>query len=107
MVTTAGVTKKRGLYRAMELLDQVDAPVVGSVMSFPKGRSGYSYAVGSGYGYGTGYGYGHSAPKATAKPPAETPPETGTNGSGNGHEPVTAWVTEPEGRRRHVRRGRA
>jgi Mrp family chromosome partitioning ATPase len=49
VVATAGTTTRRQLHRALELLHQVDAPVVGTVLN-------RASADGS-YGYGYQYGY--------------------------------------------------
>jgi succinoglycan biosynthesis transport protein ExoP len=50
LVLAAGQTTKKGLHRAMELLEQVDTPLLGTVFN----------EVGSEQGYGAGYGYGYS-----------------------------------------------
>ncbi len=51
LVTSAGQTARRQVQRAMELLAQVDAPLVGTVLNqAPTDTSGY------GYGYGRYYG---------------------------------------------------
>jgi capsular exopolysaccharide synthesis family protein len=61
LVVTAGSTTKRQTGRAVELLRQIDAPLVGAVLN----------GVGSGgrgYGYGYGYEYGYdSEPKSRRK----------------------------------------
>jgi polysaccharide biosynthesis transport protein len=51
LVCVAGVTARTEARRAAELLAQVDAPVVGTVLNGATGEDGYGY----GYGYG-GYG---------------------------------------------------
>ena len=48
LVTTAGATRKRELARAVELLRQVDAPLVGVVLNGADEQGAYGY----GYGYG-------------------------------------------------------
>ncbi len=64
LVTSAGQTTRREVQRTMELLAQVDAPLVGTVLNqAPSGTSGY------GYGYGSYYG-----PK-----PLSTPRQQGEN----------------------------
>lgn len=61
LVTSAGQTTKRQVNRAIELLAQVDAPLVGTILNrAPTGASGY------GYGYGAGY-YGPDRPVLTAR----------------------------------------
>lgn len=56
MVVAAGSTTKKEAHRAFEMLTQVEAPIIGTVMNSGPGQSGYGY--GYGYGYGNGYGYG-------------------------------------------------
>src|SRR3954447_4118297 len=52
MVVTANSTTKRESQRALELLEQVSAPLIGAVLNGVDGS-------GSGYGRGYGYSYGH------------------------------------------------
>ncbi len=47
LVATAGVTTGRQLHRALEILRQIDAPVIGTVLNRAGGTGGYGY----GYGY--------------------------------------------------------
>jgi capsular exopolysaccharide synthesis family protein len=55
LVVTANSTTKRQAARAVELLRQIDAPIVGSVLNGATGEAAYGY----GYGYGTyAYAYG-------------------------------------------------
>jgi len=51
LVAAAGATTGRALHRALELLRQIDAPVIGTVLNRARGGGRY------GYGYGYGYGY--------------------------------------------------
>jgi Mrp family chromosome partitioning ATPase len=44
LVTRAGVTSRRELGRAIELLHQVDAPLVGTVLNGVGDESAYGYA---------------------------------------------------------------
>ena len=53
LVATVDSTAKRGLRRALELLDQVDAPLVGVVLNGLEAEA--AYAHGYGYGYYGGY----------------------------------------------------
>jgi polysaccharide biosynthesis transport protein len=53
VVAAAGKTSKRALARAIELLQQVNAPLIGTVLNSVRPRAAGSY----GYEYGTGYGY--------------------------------------------------
>ncbi|HYI61132.1 MAG TPA: polysaccharide biosynthesis tyrosine autokinase [Acidimicrobiales bacterium] len=57
LVTTVGSTTKRGLRRSLELLDQVDAPLVGIVLNGLEAEAAYAYGYGYGYSYG-GYDEG-------------------------------------------------
>lgn len=54
LVTSAGRTSKRGTRRALELLDQVDAVVEGTVLNYVTGEDAYGGSYG-GYGYGPRY----------------------------------------------------
>ncbi len=54
LVVTAGTTNRRSVSRAVEVLAQVDAPLVGGVLN--ASRRGDDYRYGYGAGYGTGYG---------------------------------------------------
>jgi len=62
LVAKARTTSRRSLGRALELLQQVDAPVVGTVLN--------GAAADEGYGYGYGYGYGAAM---TGRAPDERP----------------------------------
>jgi capsular exopolysaccharide synthesis family protein len=57
LVATAGKTTRRAVSRAVELLRQVEAPLVGSVLNRVKDQPGYGY----GYGYGYYRYYGPSS----------------------------------------------
>ncbi|MBW3573522.1 MAG: polysaccharide biosynthesis tyrosine autokinase [Actinobacteria bacterium] len=53
LVTSAGRTTRRQVQRTVELLAQIDAPLVGTVLNqAPSGTSGYGYGYGSGSYYG-------------------------------------------------------
>jgi receptor protein-tyrosine kinase len=58
LVVSAGKTTKKGLGRTVELLRQVDAPLLGTVLNGAGSHAFHQYGAG-GYGYGYGYGYGH------------------------------------------------
>jgi non-specific protein-tyrosine kinase len=59
LVTASGSSTRRQVQRALELLAQVEAPVVGSVLNkAPAGTTGYGY----GYGEGTYHGQDPSGP---------------------------------------------
>ena len=49
LVVTAGVTTRKGLQRALEVLTQVDAPVVGTVLNGVTTEGSYGYSYGSTY----------------------------------------------------------
>jgi Mrp family chromosome partitioning ATPase len=53
-------TTRKAVRRTLQLLQQVNAPVIGLVLN------GLSDS-GSGYGYGYGYGYGHSYDERSRK----------------------------------------
>jgi capsular exopolysaccharide synthesis family protein len=57
VVARAGKTSRRSLHRAVEVLQQVDAPLVGTVLNGMKQSSSDGYAL------AYGYGYGHEEPK--------------------------------------------
>ena len=77
LVTLMGRTRRRGLNHAVELLNNVSAPLLGIVMS------GVDKAAG--YGYGYGYGYGEATPKKfRRKAPATGPASSLTVQSGTG-----------------------
>ncbi len=58
LVTSAGVTSRHAVRRAVELLQQVGAPLRGIVLNGAGERESYGYGYGGRYGYGYGYGYG-------------------------------------------------
>ena len=68
VVVAAGETSRRELRRTIEILRQVNAPLLGTVVNgITRGDSGYGYGAGDGYGYG----YGGDLP--AAPPAAEAP----------------------------------
>jgi capsular exopolysaccharide synthesis family protein len=60
IVASAGNTKKRDLERACELLRQVGAPLLGTVLNRVPPRAGYGYD----YGYYYSHGYGEQQGKS-------------------------------------------
>lgn len=54
LVCAAGVTSRRDAERAVELLDQVDAPLVGTLLNGTVESGGYGYGYRYGYTYGDG-----------------------------------------------------
>jgi polysaccharide biosynthesis transport protein len=55
LVVSAGKTTRKGLGRTVELLRQVDAPLLGTVLNGAGSHAFHQYGYG-GYGYGYGYG---------------------------------------------------
>lgn len=86
LVVTANSTTKRQTARAVELLHQIDAPLVGVVLNGARGEAAYGY--GSGYSYSYAYGGDNRArrrgfgrmlkPKWATPPPPRTPEVTTT-----------------------------
>jgi non-specific protein-tyrosine kinase len=75
VVVAAGETGRRELRRTIEVLRQVNAPLLGTVVNgISRSDSGYGY----GYGYGNGYGYEYEQGSATAAAP-EAEPMAGTS----------------------------
>ncbi|MDP8988381.1 MAG: polysaccharide biosynthesis tyrosine autokinase [Actinomycetota bacterium] len=77
LVGTAGRTTRREYHRAIELLHQVEAPLVGTVLNGidPEGAYGYRY----------GYAYGYSTPtaaEASVRRGRSRPAKAGRNGKG-------------------------
>jgi hypothetical protein len=68
LVTAAGISTKRDMSRAIDVLRQVDAALVGITLNRAP------LADSPGYGYGYGYGYGHEVPTS----------KRGSNGAGTG-----------------------
>ncbi len=52
MVATAGKSTRREFHRAQEVLSQVGAPLIGTVLNGVAGDSGYGYSYGYQYAYG-------------------------------------------------------
>jgi non-specific protein-tyrosine kinase len=59
LVIAAGTTTKRGAHRAYELLEQIDAPVIGAVLNSVESGTRYDGGYGS---YGS-YGYVYGSPR--------------------------------------------
>ncbi len=70
VVVAAGETSRRELRRTIEVLRQVNAPLLGTVVNgISRSDSGYGY----GLGYGDRYGYGYGGDVPDAPPAAEAP----------------------------------
>lgn len=71
VVVSAGQTSRRELRRTVEVLRQVNAPLLGSVINgISRTDSGYGY----GYGYGDRYGYGYESDTQAGPRPAVDAP---------------------------------
>lgn len=81
LVARSGKTTKRSVHRAVEVLRQVDAPLVGTVINGLRQGHGESYAM--------SYGYGYSSPVESE---AVRP---GANGSGT-DEPIDLSLDEED-----------
>lgn len=67
LVTRFGRTTKEQLRKSVEVLDNVGARLLGTVLNFVPARgSGYGYGSGYGGGYGYGYGYGDGQQTSTS-----------------------------------------
>ena len=78
LVGTAGRTTRKEIHRSVELLHQVDAPLVGAVLNGvdPEGT----------YGYGAGYGYGSASGGAAPNDKSSSPfGSAALNGNGRKH----------------------
>src|SRR5581483_4629837 len=83
LVASAGKSKRRDLVRAIELLSQINAPVVGTVLNQAGDSDTYTY-----YRYGYGYGYGSDVGRSkTAPPPRQGARSPGSNGQVREPEP--------------------
>lgn len=71
LVTHSRRTSRRSATRAVELLRQVDAPLIGTVLNATLTEEAYGY--GYGYGYGPGQPSGDQAPPAGGTPPSLGP----------------------------------
>jgi capsular exopolysaccharide synthesis family protein len=68
LVVTSRRSTKRSVHRAIELLRQVDAPLIGTVLNQVRaGSGGYLYEGGYGYGYGNGSTRSRRERKAEAR----------------------------------------
>ena len=65
LVATAGVTTRKDVERSLELLRQVNAPLLGMVLNGTTAETGYGYAY-SGYANGNGSGRNGTKPPKTA-----------------------------------------
>ncbi|HXH55707.1 polysaccharide biosynthesis tyrosine autokinase, partial [Iamia sp.] len=57
LITSVDNTTKRNLSRAMEVLRQVDAPLIGAVLNGLDESAAYAYSYGDGYGYAASYAH--------------------------------------------------
>jgi polysaccharide biosynthesis transport protein len=87
LVVSAGVDKRRDVVRALEMLTQINAPIVGTVLNRSPEADSYAY---SRYGYGYDENSSEKPAKADKKAAATSidPALSATsngNGNGNGH----------------------
>ncbi|HEV2070592.1 MAG TPA: hypothetical protein VGR26_12430, partial [Acidimicrobiales bacterium] len=87
LVGTAGQTTRREYRRSLEMLQQVEANLVGTVLN--------GVEQGGGYGYGYGYGYGLMRDTATR---ASKGPVNGAKASGNGKSSGASVGSSPSAR---------
>jgi capsular exopolysaccharide synthesis family protein len=69
LVASVGSSTRKHVHRAMEMLRQVEAPVIGAILNRATGESGYGY----GYGYGYSYEYASDERKSARRAGAATP----------------------------------
>ncbi|HEV2070819.1 MAG TPA: polysaccharide biosynthesis tyrosine autokinase [Acidimicrobiales bacterium] len=95
LVGTAGQTTRREYQRSLEMLQQVEANLVGTVLN----------GVEQGGGYGYGYGYGYRQPGKVDPAQVRTTPVNGRKLSGNGKSGGAGAVPKPaSGRERPAER---
>ena len=87
VVCAAGITTQSEAGRALELLQQVDAPLAGAILN--------GVRTGGGYGYGYG-GYGYSRPYTAEKPANGS---RGSDSASSSRRPAAAFGPRRPGRR--------
>ena len=93
LVVSAGMDRRRDTVRSVEMLNQINAPVVGTVLNRAPETDSYAY-----YHYHYGYGERSSAEEATAPGKRGTPTPASTNGDGNvSGSPTPANVADDKG----------
>jgi succinoglycan biosynthesis transport protein ExoP len=91
LVVSAGMDRRRDIVRSVEMLDQINAPVVGTVLNRAPETDSYAY-------YHYGYGERSSAEEAKAAEKRGTPTPASTNGDGKvSGSPTPANVPDEEG----------
>ena len=91
LVVSAGMDRRRDTVRSVEMLNQINAPVVGTVLNRAPEADSYAY-------YHYGYGYGSSAKEAKVGGKRGTPIPASANGNGNvSGSPTPANVPDKEG----------
>jgi non-specific protein-tyrosine kinase len=91
VVARAGKTSRRSLGRAIEVLREVGAPLVGTVLNGLQQRHGDTYSIAYGYGYGS-YVETPTPTPAAIETPADAP---SGNGMGDNTDPGVPKVTPP------------
>jgi receptor protein-tyrosine kinase len=86
VVARAGKTNRRSIQRAVEILRQVGAPLVGTVLNDLRQNHGDTYAL------AYGYGYGYVDKRLEAEPPPAAP---GPNGTGDATLPDVPLIAYP------------
>lgn len=95
LVVSAGMDRRRDIVRSVEMLNQINAPVVGTVLNRAPETDSYAYYH---YHYGYGYSERSSAEEAKAAGKRGTPTPASTNGDGNvSGSPTPANVPDEEG----------
>ena len=93
LVVSAGMDRRRDIVRSVEMLNQINAPVVGTVLNRAPETDSYAY-----YHYHYGYGEKSSAEVAKAAGKRGTPTPASTNGDGKvSGSPTPANVPDEEG----------
>jgi len=99
LVATAGETTRRELHRAHEVLRQVDAHLIGTVLNGVEGDAAY------GYSYGYRYAYAAAEPEPNGSARAAAPPPRSETGAGSDSDLDRLGTPTDEPARPH-RRGR-
>ena len=95
LVVSAGMDRRRDIVRSVEMLNQINAPVVGTVLNRAPETDSYAYYH---YHYGYGYSERSSAEEAKAAGKRGTPTPASTNGDGKvSGSPTPANVPDEEG----------
>ncbi len=97
VLASARSTSRRDLRRTIQLLQQVEAPVLGVILNRVPAAGGYAYGYGYSYGYNNRHDeIGRAQDRANAE--ATVPSSPGTNGSlrSGGQAPASAGRAAPD-----------